>query len=228
MLDFIASNIWFDYFLRLFASLICGFLLGFERKMKHHTVGIRTLTLICISSCLLSILSVFMADKGVKGSGDPTRIAAAIITGIGFLGAGTIVNQGLNIRGLTSAAIIFTAAALGTACGAALYIPALIVLIFSIISLMTVGRFERKFFPAEKRKILEIIISDKNYDENLIKKIIQSKGILIHDSDIKYSKNENQIVIAFTVKTPDELNSVELIEELSTIKSIKNITLTKN
>ena len=109
------ENIWIDYAIRLAASLVCGFCLGLERKMRQHTVGIRTLTLLSVSSCLLTIVSSYLASS-VAVDGDPTRVAAGVITGIGFLGAGAIVNQGLNIRGLTSAAIIFTSAASGVAC----------------------------------------------------------------------------------------------------------------
>ena len=150
------TNIWIDYLIRLAASLVCGFCLGFERKMRQHTVGIRTLTLLSVSSCLLTIASSFLAST-VLVEGDPTRIAAAVITGIGFLGAGAIVNQGLNIRGLTSAAIIFTSAALGVACGAKLYIPVVIVLSFSFILLLIIGPLERKLFPADKRKLFKIV-----------------------------------------------------------------------
>lgn len=228
MLEFINQNIWADYLLRLVASLICGFILGFERKLKQHTVGIRTLTLISVSSCLLSILSIKMADMGyVPGTGDPTRIAAGIITGIGFLGAGTIVTQGMNIRGLTSAAIIFTAAALGTACGAALYIPSFIVLFFCIITLITVSKLEKKFFPAEKRKILKLSFLNNSIDEKQIKKLISEKGLFIHDTDIKFSPNSKKTVISYTVKCPDNLDSLTLINSLSELKDVQNISLSK-
>ena len=103
-------DIQIEYLIRIGLSFACSFVLGLERKSHQHTVGIRTLVLMGLSSCLLSILSIHMAEFPVV-KGDPTRIAAGVITGIGFLGGGAILKQGLNIRGLTTAAIIFSTSA---------------------------------------------------------------------------------------------------------------------
>ena len=92
MLDSIMENISVEYLLRIVLALVCGFFLGLERKQHRHAVGIRTLALICVSSALLSILSIFMAETSLA-EGDPTRIAAGVVTGIGFLGAGAILRQ---------------------------------------------------------------------------------------------------------------------------------------
>ncbi|MCQ2589882.1 MAG: MgtC/SapB family protein [Treponema sp.] len=226
--ELIANNLYLDYFFRLSASLICGFVLGFERKMKqHHTVGIRTLILISISSCMLSILSYHMAATGVQ-KGDPTRIAAAIVTGVGFLGAGAIVNQGLNIRGLTSAAITFAAAALGVTCGAGLYMPAATVLLFCVITLVIISNLETKFFPIEKRKILTITVSNVDFDNQQIEAIIKNCGISIHDFDIKYCFENTTTTLTYTVHSPDSLNAQDFISQLAAIKGITNISLSKN
>lgn len=227
MLEFISQNVYLDYLVRLTASLICGLLLGFERKLRQHTVGVRTLTLISISSGMLSILSSYMASTGAV-PGDPTRISAAVITGIGFLGAGAIVTQGLNIRGLTSAAITFTAASLGLTCGAGLYIPAAIILAFSFITLFIINKIEKKLFPAEKRKILSITMSNNNSDEDQIKKIIRKQKIVIHDLDIRYSSEEKQVKLIYTIQAPDSLKPFVLINELTEIAGIQKIELSKN
>lgn len=228
LFDIISSNLYLDYFCRLSASLICGFVLGFERKMKqHHTVGIRTLTLISVSSCMLSILSYHMAATGIQ-KGDPTRIAAAIVTGVGFLGAGAIVNQGLNIRGLTSAAITFTAAALGVTCGAGLYMPAATVLLFCVITLVIISSLETKLFPIEKRKTLQITVSNASFDKQMIESIIKKCGITIHDYDIQYSYEKNITLLTYSVHSPDSLDASEFIDHFSQVKGITNITLSKN
>lgn len=213
------TNIWIDYLIRLAASLVCGFCLGFERKMRQHTVGIRTLTLLSVSSCLLTIASSYLAST-VLVEGDPTRIAAAVITGIGFLGAGAIVNQGLNIRGLTSAAIIFTSAALGVACGAKLYIPVVIVLSFSFILLLIIGPLERKLFPADKRKLFKIVSSNLSVDEDKIRKILENEKIIIHDLNTSYEHESNRFVLSYMGKTPEKLNVAGLTKKLSSIEGI--------
>ena len=93
-------------------SLIAGLILGFEREMKDKSAGLKTITIICLGSTLFSILSYKLA-----GSGDPTRIASYIVSGIGFLGAGVIFKEGFNVYGLTTAGIIWIAAAIGMSIG---------------------------------------------------------------------------------------------------------------
>lgn len=210
------SELIIDYITRLAISLACGFCLGLERKMRQHTVGIRTLTLICVSSCLLTIVSVSLADAGII-TGDPTRVAAAVITGIGFLGAGAIVNQGLNIRGLTSAAIIFTAAALGVACGARLYIPVAVVLVFSIILLLIIGRMEKRLFPADKRKCIKIDFKNSDVEEPAIRKILEDNGIVILEVNSTYEVESEKLSLIYVGKIPASLDTLVLTKKLSSL-----------
>lgn len=217
-------DIYIDYTIRLALSLVCGFCLGLERKMRQHTVGIRTLTLLCVSSCLLTIVSSAIASTGVV-KGDPARVAAAVITGIGFLGAGAIVNQGLNIRGLTSAAIIFTSAALGVACGAKLYIPVAVVLGFSFILLLIIGPMERKLFPAEKRKIIKLDFSSNEVDEAAARKILTDFGIIIFELNTNYDKELEELRLCYIGKIPENMATVELTKKLAQLPHIKAISI---
>lgn len=217
-------DIYIDYTIRLALSLVCGFCLGLERKMRQHTVGIRTLTLLCVSSCLLTIVSSAIASTGVV-KGDPARVAAAVITGIGFLGAGAIVNQGLNIRGLTSAAIIFTSAALGVACGAKLYIPVAVVLCFSFILLLIIGPMERKLFPAEKRKIIKLDFSSNEVDEAAARKILTDFGIIIFELNTNYDKELEELRLCYIGKIPENMATVELTKKLAQLPHIKAISI---
>ena len=218
------DNIWVDYSIRLVASLICGFCLGLERKMRQHTVGIRTLTLLSVSSCLLTIVSSYLASTAAV-EGDSTRIAAAVITGIGFLGAGAIVNQGLNIRGLTSAAIIFTSAALGVACGAKLYVPVAIVLVFSFLLLLVIGPIERKLFPAEKRKIIRLDFSNNDIDEPACRKILTDFGMLVFELNSKYEKTSGNTSLVYIGKIPEKLSSTLLTKKLSELPNVTCVSI---
>ena len=214
-----------DYIIRLAVSFACGFFLGIERKVRQHTVGIRTLTLICVSSCLLTIASVAIAENSLV-EGDPTRIAAAIITGIGFLGAGAIVNQGLNIRGLTSAAIIFTSAALGVACGAKMYILVAIVLAFSIMLLLIVGKLEKKLFPADKRKLFRIEVKDNYPDEAYIRKLLEDEGVFILDLNTHFEPETGKIVLIYTGKAPESLDVIGLTKQFAQIQGTTLVSIT--
>lgn len=194
------ENFYIDCALRLAAGLFCGIILGIERKLRQHTVGFRTLILISLSSALMSMMSVFITQlPGVTG-GDPTRIAAGVITGIGFLGGGAILREGLNIRGLTSAAIIWTAAALGIACGIGAFFAAGLTLTVGMLSLITFERLEIKYFPAEKTKYLTIVYSGNDIDIGTIRQYIAEAGLLFRDINMSASIEKNRTAIRFSVK----------------------------
>ena len=207
-----------DYAVRIAVSFACGFCLGIERKSRQHSVGIRTLVLISISSCLLSILSIYMAEA-FNVEGDPTRIAAGVASGIGFIGGGAIMRYGLNIRGLTTAAIIFTASAVGLACGAALYVTALAIVLFIM------NRLEKKIFPAAKSKLFTITFSGTDIQKDLLAEIMLRYGFIIHDMNIEYNKPENQTILVFTTKTPDRLSLVDFIKEIENLENLVNFKL---
>ena len=108
--------------LRIFCSFIAGAIMGLERKLRMQFVGMRTLVLISVSSCLIMMLSIYTSQTFHPISADPARLAAQVVSGIGFLGGGAILREGFNVKGLTSAAIIWTAAALGLSFGAGFFI----------------------------------------------------------------------------------------------------------
>ena len=114
----------YEHIFQILASLAAGAILGLEREYHSKPAGFRTMILICVSSCLFSILSTTMP------SGD--RIASNIITGIGFIGAGVVFKEGATVRGITSAAIIWMAAAIGMCIGFQHYLLAGFVVFFSI------------------------------------------------------------------------------------------------
>lgn len=203
--------------IRIGLSLLCSFILGFERKTHQQIVGIRTLVLMGISSCLLSMLSVFMAENS-EVTGDPTRIAAGVITGIGFLGGGAILKQGLNIRGLTTAAIIFTTSAIGMSFGAGLYLPAVVCFVIAMITLLTMDKYEKKFFPAAKTKVVVVKFvfdgesTEIDYNKQSVE-IMNNYGFIIHDVNSKYYPNEKFMELVYTVKTPDKTNALLIAQE---------------
>ena len=217
-------SIYADYAVRIAVSFACGFCLGIERKSRQHSVGIRTLVLISISSCLLSILSVYMAES-FKVTGDPTRIAAGVASGIGFIGGGAIMRYGLNIRGLTTAAIIFTASAVGLACGAALYVPALLTMLALAIVLFIMNRLEKKIFPAAKSKLVTITFSGNDIPKSFLTETMLKYGFIIHDMNIEYNKPANQTTLVFTTKTPDRLSLVDFINEIEKLDKLVNFKL---
>src|SRR5262245_41236233 len=136
----IPSLSWEEALLRIVVAAALGGAVGIERELRDHDAGFRTHMLVAIGSALFTIVSAyafrdFLVTGGAVVRADPTRIAAQIVTGIGFLGAGAIIRQGLSVRGLTTAATLWVVAAIGMAAGAGYYGGALITTAVVLISL---------------------------------------------------------------------------------------------
>jgi len=125
-----------DLIIRLAFATLLGGILGLEREIHGRPAGLRTHLLVSLGAAAFMSMSPLVADMSQNFQGDPGRIAAQIVTGIGFLGAGAIVKEGVNIRGLTTAACLWVAAAIGMACGAALYAEALFIWILAMFALV--------------------------------------------------------------------------------------------
>jgi putative Mg2+ transporter-C (MgtC) family protein len=154
-----------DTFLRLAVAGGLGAAVGFERELRDREAGIRTHLLVSLGSALFTIISAygfhaFLAHGGSVVRADPTRIAAQIVTGIGFLGAGAIIREGLSVRGLTTAATLWVVAAIGMASGAGYYWPALATTALTIFALwplrLIAYRALDRIKPEENRLTVEL------------------------------------------------------------------------
>ncbi|WP_461256114.1 MgtC/SapB family protein [Treponema sp. R80B11-R83G3] len=139
-----------DIVIRLCLAFTAGGIIGIERSSRRQVAGLRTHILIAIGSCCLMMLSIWLPQQ--LRVGDPERIAAQVVSGMGFLGAGAIIRLGSNIRGLTTAASLWLTAAVGLAIGAGMFIAALTAVILAIITLILLHRLERKLFPEDNWK----------------------------------------------------------------------------
>lgn len=145
----------------LTAVALCG-VIGFERELRDHSAGFRTHILLGLGAALFTLVSAygFEAFTAVAGQGggrsgivfDPTRIAAQIVTGIGFLGAGAIIRQGIDIRGLTTAASLWATAAIGMAAGAGYYFGAAATTVVVIVALYALRKVQSLVFPRLRTK----------------------------------------------------------------------------
>lgn len=135
----------------LIAAFLSG-LIGLERELHGCAAGLRTHILVCIGSALFMLTSIFVAESYKSiGTVDPSRIAAGVVTGIGFLGAGAIIRYGTSIRGLTTAASIWAVAAIGLAIGAGMYEAGGIATVISLMVLI-LSRLEEKMFLKHRNK----------------------------------------------------------------------------
>lgn len=147
--------------IKAISSLLVGMMLGAERELKDKAAGFRTITLICLGSTLFTVLSYKL---GGGESEDATRIASYVVSGIGFLGAGVIFKDGFSINGLTTASIIWIAAAIGMSIGFGQFYTALTFLAASFFIIHLGGIINRKFLTMISLKSIEIQIRKTDYE----------------------------------------------------------------
>jgi putative Mg2+ transporter-C (MgtC) family protein len=156
---------WPHVLLRLSVAAVLGGAIGMERELRERGAGLRTHLVVCVGSALFTLVSAygfheFLVNGGSLVRTDPTRIAAQIVSGIGFLGAGAIIRQGLSVRGLTTAATLWLVAAIGMASGAGYYSAALISTVGALLTLgplrIVAYRIVHRYRPEVDRLLIEI------------------------------------------------------------------------
>ena len=150
------NEIWNDYInvdpglihvvLRLGCAMLVGIVIGLEREYTHRPAGLRTHILVALGACVVSVLGemLFLQYAQMGATPDPARLSAQVITGVGFLGAGTIMKEGVNVKGLTTAASVWAVACLGIAAGFGFYSVALTGMLFTLITLTVFEALQRK------------------------------------------------------------------------------------
>lgn len=146
------------FVVRLLLAMLLGGIIGAERERKNRSAGFRTHILVTVGSCMFMIVSISMPmmistmPNGIVNNADPGRIAAQVVSGIGFLGAGAILQDKGKVRGLTTAASLWVVAAIGLAIGAGMYFTAVATTIFLFLVLSVFSKFEEKTMRKSKAK----------------------------------------------------------------------------
>ena len=135
----------FEILVRLILSVILSGMIGFERERRGKQAGLRTHILVCLGSTLIMLTSLYVFDIYKDSTSiDPARIAAGVITGIGFLGAGAIIRSRGDVKGLTTAACLWIVAAIGLGVGCGFYFASIITSIFTLVTLLFLSRIEER------------------------------------------------------------------------------------
>jgi putative Mg2+ transporter-C (MgtC) family protein len=173
----------FEMSLRLLAALVAGAMIGYERSYHGRPAGFRTHSLVCTASCLLMLVTVYEAHWVRAGSDlvqiDPTRMAQGIMTGIGFLGAGVIIKEGLSVRGLTTAASIWITAAIGILAGVGFYFP-LVLSVALTLGVLSLFRWIEARMPSQSYYHFEVRFSrSEAMTERQLRELVESHGFSI-------------------------------------------------
>lgn len=227
-----------EFIIRLFMALAMGFLLGLERELTNKYAGLRTHILVCLGACIFTLLSIYgfptyapgdnIIVNNATGIRDTSRVAAQIVTGIGFIGAGTVLRNGPMVFGLTTAATLWIAASIGMACGAGMYGVALIATVLSVAVLTLIRIFERQFLPSSGKQIrrYKITVYLNNDDVKKVYDYLSGKVEYMRDFTSKKlieNQEKSKISAVFDLKSKRQIN--DIYKKLSNLVVADSITL---
>ena len=202
---------------KLMLSLLLGGIVGFERKRKGQVAGARTFALISMGATLAMIISIYIPDPG--------RVAAQVITGVGFLGAGAIIQTKGSIRGLTTAAGIWMVAALGLAVGVGLYVIAIISTILILFTLVSLEQYERRTNLDREGKIIHLKATEIVEDLTRYEKLLGEYKVSLHNVLVEYNYSEQKTDLKFIVLSRSTTDFVSLFSHMRNIYRTEYISL---
>jgi putative Mg2+ transporter-C (MgtC) family protein len=219
-----------DITVRLFLALFLGGLVGLEREMSSRAAGLRTHILVCVGSTLVMLLSIYGFSEFVNEPNvrlDPSRLAAQVISGIGFLGAGTILFNGRSITGLTTAASLWVVAGIGLAIGAGFYYAAILSCFMVLVSLWILNKVELKYFGAKRKHLLKIHTVDQPGSLGDISSLLADKNIDIRKVSLEdTSEGETKtILISFIINVPKTSIIPGILEEIGRLTGVSGVAI---
>jgi putative Mg2+ transporter-C (MgtC) family protein len=213
----------------LLVALVAGAMIGYERSFQGRPAGFRTHTLVCMASALLMLLTIFQ-DSWFRASAevvriDPTRMAQGIMTGIGFLGAGVIVKEGASVRGLTTAASIWTTAAIGVLAGVGFYFPVAVVTVLTL-GTLSMFRWIEARMPAlfYVRHTVRFPIGDA-MPESAYRAFLGEQGFSTAAVSYRIDKAAGYLEYEMVVKSRDAGAEHRLVEAIARQKDVLAFTL---
>ena len=189
--------------IRILIALACGGVIGYEREHKNRPAGLRTHMMVCIGAALVMVVSQYLFEKYSPGVTDPARLGAQVISGIGFLGAGTIIRDRFNVTGLTTAATLWVVACIGLAVGSGYYLMAIITTGIIFLALVLFRKLEGILKIKPKRAKLKV--TSKYSDEAAleIKSILETAGFLLKSAKFTKSKNGESVDFIYDLSCSD-------------------------
>ena len=208
--------------LRFTLALICGGIIGLERESKRRSAGFRTHTLVCIGATLTTLVGLFLYKSGLAT--DPTRLGAQVISGMGFLGAGTIIVTTRQVKGLTTAAGLWTSAIIGLAIGAGYYEAALIGVVIVILAAVVLSKFEYFVIATAKRMNIYVEFDSPDMLDRLGERL-ERRDIRV--TDIEFTKQRTASGVRFsavlTLKFRNRQKHENILSELSQFDGVYSV-----
>ena len=211
---------------RMMLALLAGGTIGMERALHGREAGFRTHALVCISASLLMVLMVYQWNLVPEQfldtvRADPTRMAQGIMTGIGFLGAGVIIKEGLTVRGLTTAASIWMTASIGIVIGMGLYYPAFLATVMTVVTL-SLFRWVENRLPAQTyaKFTVRYVRSKHRLDEDALRQLITDHNIRAFESSYRLDNEGKNFEYEMTIRSKKKANFRKLAQSLMEMEDV--------
>lgn len=208
--------------LRLLLAFVLSGLIGLEREIHGRAAGLKTHILVSVGSTLIMLTSIYMAETftGIT-SADPSRIAAGVVTGIGFIGAGTILRSRASVVGLTTAASLWASAGVGLAVGCGFYVGAIFATALILFSLIFLGGFEKKIIRKELCKSLEIRTSSGANQLHQIRGILADYNAQIKNLEIDKLEQSDIIKLRIDLQLDSDRQSKQIVADILKIEGVE-------
>ena len=211
---------------KLVLSLVLGCCVGFERKRKGQIAGVRTFALISMGATLAMLLSIYVPQEylGLK-NGDPGRIAAQVVTGIGFLGAGAIIQMKGLVRGLTTAAGIWMVAAIGMAVGVGMYFLSIVATALILVILVLMERWEHHISAGVESRIIRLKLSTITENIDGYREVLNRHHVHLSNVYVEYDYEVQVTRLNLVVLVRERTNYLDLFADLRQVKPTLAISL---
>ncbi len=215
--------------LRLVLAVLLGGMIGFEREQSSHAAGLRTHMMVCLGSCLLMLLSIygfsaFVDEVNVRV--DPARLAAAVITGVGFLGAGTILHTGKGITGLTTAASVWVVSAIGLGVGAGFYFASSVATAMVLFVLWVMNKLERKFIRGKRERVIVVITEDRPKVLARLQEVMDTRGINVRKMSVREEEASSEfghLEVRLQIGAQNQQTVAQLLDILRFVEGVLEV-----
>ena len=207
--------------IRLLVATVLSALVGLERGLHGRAAGLRTHILVGVGSTLIMITSISLAEMYIgRVNADPGRIAAQVVSGIGFLGAGTILRFRASVRGLTTAASLWAIAGIGLAVGTGLYLAAVVTTALILLALLILTRVEHSVLRRDWYRILIIETVGETKQLEMIRGMLSDYNVEIRDLEIKHVPDSRNIIYEVNLKLITNRDDDNIISDLVAIDGV--------
>jgi len=219
-----------DILLRIIFAIILGSAIGLEREITNKSAGLRTQIMVCLGACIFTILSIYGFSTAVTlyPLGDPARVAAQIITGIGFIGAGTVLRQGLTVTGLTTASTLWIVAAIGMACGCGKISLAVASTVLAVAILVLIRIFEVKIMPhntKHQRKIKISFLCEYDEYEEIYKKVTDLFPEIIDFNHKTIDEDGDKLKLNIKIMSSEKNPVMQIYKKLEDMKNLQAVSV---